>query len=273
MKVEKPFSGGFFESRFVIFALAFIFASCPTTYSIFSNFVVAEKDLLELQYPNQLGPYGITYVNNQENTSKQGFLYNTEASSGGGHPQFNQDISGKYSNPKHGISSFDIPQGWFGSESMNGNSGIILTMHPGTSEEFFSIIDSPENKETVPIMSLVVQDKSELRDRQTSSGSSSSSLSTNCTELNPNSTATIDGDPFNVSTMKCSTTDSNPIPGIDFGNTEITKAYKHETPKTIYVLQLILSTEYSPNKTVDDLDITKFTPIVDSAAKTLKIIK
>ncbi len=72
--------------------------------------------------------------------------------------------------------------------------------------------------------------------------------------------------------MKCSTTDSNPIPGIDFGNTEITKVFKYETPKTIYALQLILSTEYSPNKSEDDLDITRFTPIIDKAVETLKII-
>ncbi|HSA74668.1 MAG TPA: hypothetical protein VLE21_00595 [Candidatus Nitrosocosmicus sp.] len=190
-------------------------------------------------------------------------------------PQFRQDISGKYTNPAYGITGFEIPPGWFATESMNGDNGIILTMLPGTTEEFFTKLNSLSNNETLPIMNLVVQDKKDLRERQLSSsmsGTGPSSFSTTCTELTSNSTSTISGKQFQISTMKCSTADEAPISdGIDFGNDEITKAYKYESPTKIYVLQLILSSDYSSNKMVNETYLSKFQPVLDNAIQTLNI--
>ena len=189
--------------------------------------------------------------------------------------QFRQDISGKYTNPSYGITEFEIPPGWFATESMNGDNGIILTMLPGTTEEFFTKLNSLSNNETLPIMNLVVQDKEDLRERQLSSsmsGTGPSSSSGTCTELASNSTSTINGKQFQISTMKCSTTDEAPIPdGIDFGHNEITKAYKFDSPTKMYVLQLVLSSDYSSNKMVNDAYLSKFQPVIDNAIQTLAI--
>jgi hypothetical protein len=204
-------------------------------------------------------------VSNNNNSSIDTFTDNSE---------FRQDISGKYITPKYGITGFEIPTGWFATDSMNGDNGIILTMLPGTTEEFFTKLNSLSSNETLPVMNLVVQDKEDLRERQMSSSlsnSGSSSFSTECTELTSNSTSTINDKQFQISTMKCSTADKAPIPeGIDFGHDEITKSYKYDSPTTIYVLQLVLSSEYSSNKMVNDAYLSKFQPVIDNAIETLK---
>lgn len=189
--------------------------------------------------------------------------------------EFKKDITGKYTNPKYGIIDFEIPSGWFATESMNGDNGIVLTMLPGTTEEFFTKLNSLSNNETLPVMNLIVQDREDLRERQMSSSlynTESSSISTECTELASNSTTTINDKHFQISTMKCSTADKAPIgEGIDFGHDEITKSYKYDSPATIYVLQLLLSSDYSSNKIVNDAYLSKFQPVIDDAIQTLKI--
>ncbi|CAN5889620.1 hypothetical protein BH23THE1_BH23THE1_19580 [soil metagenome] len=72
--------------------------------------------------------------------------------------------------------------------------------------------------------------------------------------------------------MKCSTTDKEPIPeGINFGHDEVTESYKYDSPTTIYVLQMVLSSDFSSNKMVNDVYLSKFQPIIDNAIQTLKI--
>ena len=72
--------------------------------------------------------------------------------------------------------------------------------------------------------------------------------------------------------MKCSTSDKNPIAeGIDFGHDEITKSYKYDSPTTVYVLQLVLSSEYSSNKIINESYLSKFEPVIDDAIQTLRI--
>ena len=99
-----------------------------------------------------------------------------------------------------------------------------------------------------------------------------SSFSTKCKELTSNSTSTINDKQFQISTMKCSTADKEPIAeGIDFGHDEIIKSYKYDSPTTIYALQLVLSSEYSSNKMVNDAYLSKFQPSLDDVIQTLKI--
>ena len=225
----------------------------------------------------------IISTNNQdeESFSKNSFANpnvgsnsNNTASTGSGTPDFRQDLSGKYTNPKYGISEFEIPTGWYATESMNGDNGIILTILPSTTQEFFTDLNSLSNNETLPIINLVVQDKEDLKERQSAAFADSgpSSLSTKCTELNPNSTSTINEKQFQISTMKCLTADKEPIPGgIDFGHNEITKSYKFDTLTKIYVLQLVLSSEYSSDKIVNEAYLSKFQPILDDTIQTLRI--
>ena len=203
-------------------------------------------------------------VNNNRNSSINTFTDPSE---------FRQDICGKYTNPKFGITEFEIPPDWFATESMNGDKGIILTMLPGTTEEFFTKLNSLPNNETLPIMNLVVQDKGDLRERQMSSSlSGPSSFSSQCTELTSNSTSTINDKLFQIATMKCSTSDKTPIAeGIDFGHDDITKSYKYDSPTTMYILQLILSSDYSSNKMINESYLSKFEPVIDNAIQTLRI--
>ena len=208
--------------------------------------------------------YASPDVNNNSNSSINTFTDPSE---------FRQDTSGKYTNPKYGITEFEIPIGWFATESMNGDKGIILTILPGTTEEFFTKLNSLPNNETLPIMNLVVQDKGDFRERQMSSSlSGPSSFSSECTELTSNLTSTINDKLFQIATMKCSTSDKTPIAeGIDFGHDDITKSYKYDSPTTMYILQLILSSDYSSNKMINESYLSKFEPVIDNAIQTLRI--
>jgi hypothetical protein len=105
-----------------------------------------------------------------------------------------------------------------------------------------------------------------------------SSSQMQCTELQPNSTSTIDSKVFDVSTMKCTTGDQQNdeqeeqlgIP--DFSSTEVFKRYEYESPNRIYTMQLILSSDRSPqNKESNVSDIERFAPIIDKAIQTLKL--
>jgi hypothetical protein len=211
-------------------------------------------------------PTPSTTVSTGGNSNNSTFTENSE---------FRKDITGKYTNPKYGITDFEIPSGWFATESMNGDNGIVLTMLPATTEEFFTKLNSLSNNETLPVMNLIVQDREDLRERQMSSSlynTESPSFSTECTELASNLTTTINDKQFQISTMKCSKADKAPIGGgIDFGHDEITKSYKYDSPTTMYILQLLLSSDYSSNEIVNDAYLYKFQPVIDDAIQTLKV--
>jgi hypothetical protein len=105
-----------------------------------------------------------------------------------------------------------------------------------------------------------------------------SSLSIQCTELQPNSTSTIDNKVFNVSTMKCTRGDQQSkgqeeqlgIP--DFSSNEVFKRYEYESTSKIYALQLTLSSDKSPQNAESNIsDVERFAPIIDKAIQTLKL--
>jgi hypothetical protein len=186
------------------------------------------------------------------------------------------DITGQYSNPTYGIISFEIPVGWYASEGMFGDKGISISMHPGTSDELLQGLTSGQVNETIPIMLLAVVDKAERQLRM--QNAPASSLSMQCTELQPNSTSTIDGKVFDISTLKCTTGNQQSegqeeqlgIP--DFSSTEVFKRYEYESPSRIYALQLTLSSDRSPqNAEINISDIERFEPIIDRAIQSLKL--
>lgn len=270
----------------IIFIFFGVFVTGATVCNVDNTLSFARYDTMEPTYPIKLGEHYQPKIMLISNQVKPSFFKissdDPAASSNNGsintftdNSEFRQDISGKYVNPKYGITEFEIPPGWFATESMNGDNGIILTMLPGTTEEFFTKLNTLSYNETLPVMNLVVQDKEDLRERQISpslSGTEPSSLSTECTELASNSTSIINDKQFQISTMKCSTTDKEPIAdGIDFGYDEVTKSYKYDSPTTIYVLQLVLSSDFSSNKMVNDVYLSKFQLVIDNAIQTLKI--
>ena len=115
------------------------------------------------------------------------------------------DITGQYSNPTYGIINFEIPAGWYASEGMFGDQGIAISMHPETSDELMQRLSTGQVNDTIPVMLLAVVDKAERQLRM--QNAPASSLSMQCTELQPNSTSTIEGKVFNLSTMNCTTGD------------------------------------------------------------------
>ncbi|CAN5871010.1 hypothetical protein BH23THE1_BH23THE1_27580 [soil metagenome] len=276
-----------FKSYHIVFIFFGVFMTGTTVYNADNTLSFARCDAMECTYQTKLvEPYQLKVmsISNQVEPSffkissanpTTGSDSNSSINTYADNSEFRKDISGKYTNPKYGITEFEIPPGWFATESMNGDNGIIITIHPGTTEEFFTKLNFLSGNETLPVMSLVVQDKEDLREQQMSSslyGTGSSSFSTECTELASNSTATINDKKFQISTMKCSTADKESTPdGIDFGHDEITKSFKYDSPTTMYVLQLILSSEYSSNKMVNDAYLSKFQPVIDNAIETLKI--
>lgn len=245
-----------------VFMIGITICNADNTFSFASYFVMGSTSQVEPSF------FKISSDNSAViTTNKSSINILTDTS------QFNQDVSGKYANPIYGITELEIPSGWFATESMNGDRGFILTMLPATKEEFFTKLNSLSNNETLPIMNLVVQYKEDLKERQMSSSlSGPSSFSTTCTELSPNSTATISNKLFQITTMKCSTTDKNLVAeGIDFGHDEITKSYKYDSPTAMYVLQLVLSSEYSSNGMINESYLSKFEPVLDNAIQTLRI--
>ena len=89
------------------------------------------------------------------------------------------------------------------------------------------------------------------------------------------STAEIDGKQFKVSTMECKSfvksnenTTLNPQDSI---STDVIKKYEYETPDTTFSVELTLPTQdyYSPVH--KNVDITKFTPILEAVAGSLKV--
>jgi hypothetical protein len=186
------------------------------------------------------------------------------------------DITGRYSNPTYGINNLEIPAGWYASEGMFGENGIAISMHPGTSDELLQRLSTGQVNETIPVMLLAIVDKAERQLRM--QNGPASSLSMQCTELQANSTSTIDSKVFNVSTMKCTTGDQQSeeqeeqlgIP--DFSSTEVFKRYEYESPSKIYALQLTLSSDKSPQNTELNLsDVETFGPIIDKATQTLEL--
>jgi len=274
-------------SYYVIFIFFGVFVTGITVFNADNILSFARQDTMDSTYQVKLGEsyepkiLSINYqvepafskISSVNPTSNSGS--NSSINTFRDNLEFRQDISGKYTNPNYGITEFEIPTGWFATESMNGDNGIILTMLPGTTEEFFTKLNSLSNNETLPVMNLIVQDREDLRERQVTSSlydSESSSFSTECTELTSNSTTTINDKQFQISTMKCSTADKAPIvEGINFGHDEIIKSYKYDSPATMYILQLLLSSDYSSNKIVNDAYLSKFQPVIDDAIQTLKV--
>jgi len=191
-----------------------------------------------------------------------------------------KDLGGHYSNLKFGIVDFVIPSGWFASENLEGEKLISVDMQQGTAKERLDKLTQEPidlNSSTItPKITLISYDKEESKqaDLLVEKFSPGNIIKT-CNSLESNSTAEIDGKPFKVTTMECKSfvksnenAAQNPQDSI---STDIIKKYEYETPDTTFSVELILPTQdyYSPvHKKVE---ITKYTPILEPAASSLKL--
>jgi hypothetical protein len=191
-----------------------------------------------------------------------------------------KDLSGHYSNLKFGIVDFVIPSGWFASENIEGEKLISVDIQEGTTKERLDkLVNEPIdlNSSTItPKITLTSYDKEESKqaDLLLEKFSAGSIIKT-CNNLESNSTAEIDGKPFKVSTMECKSyaksdesATQNPQDSI---STDVIKKYEYETPDTTFSVELTLPTQDYYSTVHKSVDITKYTPILEPAASSLKL--
>lgn len=207
---------------------------------------------------------------------------------GSSEEQFATDVSGHYNNSAYGILDFVLPSGWYGSEKQwSGDKSISLDMHPGTEAEYMDRLMTPPSSDAnneddiITTMTLESNDKAQLQYTQSLLDEMSQVSDTGdvgeCETLNgttrllePNSTATIGGKLFNITTTECTySSDESRTRTI-----EVLKTYRHESPERVYSLQLKAfkdSSNVSQDTPPSAIDIKKYTPIIDTAVRTLKI--
>lgn len=161
-------------------------------------------------------------------------------------------------------------------------------MHAGTEAEYTdrlltpTSVDGNDVNDTIPKMSLESTDKAQLQYTQSlleemspmpetgTAASQCMSLDGSIRYLEPNSTDTINGKPFDVSTMECTYSS-------DLSRTIVVfKTYRHESPERIYSLQLeVFKDMFTDNQNLQNLqnaiDIKKYSPILDNAVHTLRV--
>jgi hypothetical protein len=199
--------------------------------------------------------------------------------------QFATDINGHYNNSRYGILDFVIPSGWYGSEKQwSGDKSISLDMHPGTEAEYMEKLMSPPSEEgneeddIITTMTLESNDKAQLQYTQsllgeiseTGDSSQCESLDGTTRFLEPNSTSTISGKVFDISTTECTYSSDE----LGTSTTEVLKTYKHESPERVYSLQLKAfkdSFNVNQDSLQNTVDIKKYAPLIDAAIQTLRI--
>ena len=191
-----------------------------------------------------------------------------------------KDLSGHYSNIKFGIVDFVIPSGWFASENIEGERMLSVDVQQGTAKERLDKLTHEPldlNSSTItPKIILTSYDKKESKqaDLLVEKFSPGNIINT-CNNLESNSTAEIDGKQFKVSTMECKSlvkSNENAIEAPqDSISTDVIKKYEYETPDTTFSVELTLPTQdyYSPVH--KNVDITKYTPILEAVAGSLKL--
>lgn len=297
--------------------IIFLNFSMKTTFfgfddNAFVTTVYAQSDLSSLS-PEEIREQAKDFLStlmelrNQSTTNEFSVDESIDNSSAGGTDlvtqEFAKDVSGSYSNPSYGILDFVIPSGWYGSEKQwSGDKSISLDMQQETETEHLDRLLSPSsrgsNGENDPTMTLESNDKAELQYSQSLLGEESPvaevALADQCKSLDgsirflePNSTVTIDGKTFNVSTMECKW-QTNYGSEMELGNlndsfsnstgrgssTEVSKIFRYESPERFYSLQLKVSKDtYGDGRDISQnaIDIKKYEPIIDAAVQTLKI--
>jgi hypothetical protein len=202
--------------------------------------------------------------------------------------QFATDVSGHYNNSAYGILDFVLPAGWYGSEKQwSGDSSISLDMHPGTEAEYMDRLMTPpsaggnDGDDIFTTMTLESKDKAQIKYTQslldeispiseTGDSEECEILDGNTRLLQPNSTATIGGKLFNITTTECTYSSDESRTK----TTEVLKTYEHESPERMYSLKLKAykdSFNVNQNSPPTTIDIKKYAPIIDSAVQTLKV--
>jgi hypothetical protein len=151
-----------------------------------------------------------------------------------------------------GILDFVLPSGWYGSEKQwLGDKSISLGVHPGTEAEYMDRLMTPPSTDAnneddiITTMTLESNDKAQLQYTQslldemsqvsdTGDAGECETLNGTTRLLERNSTATIGGKLFNITTTECTYSSEESRTR----TIEVLKTYRHESPERVYSLQL-----------------------------------
>jgi hypothetical protein len=192
-----------------------------------------------------------------------------------------KDVSGHYSNPAFGIEDIVFPEGWHGRQIPTG-IGLIASVRPGNQsgdvgDLFGGGGTNPASASIQPLMLLQVLNNSAI----SKLGLPEFSISKDCKELAANSTSIIDGKTFHVSTLECPFSSASAdlgfnvsaaAPSKEFNVKGIgqSKIYEYKTTDRTYRLALLVSSPLF-GSSQEKPDNTKYIPLVDATAKSLKL--
>lgn len=192
-----------------------------------------------------------------------------------------KDLSGHYSNLKFGIVDFAIPAGWFASENFEGEKLLFVDIQQGTAKERLDKLTREpldlNSSIITPKISLTSYDKeaSKQADLLLEKYVGGSGIIKTCNNVESNTTAEIDGKPFKVITIECKrfvksneNATNNPQDSI---STDVIKKYEYETPDTIFSVELTLPTQDYYSTVHKNVDITEYSPLLESMAGSLKL--
>lgn len=203
-----------------------------------------------------------------------------------------KDISGHYSNPTFGIDDVVFPGGWHG-RAIETEFGLLVNVHPGNESQYLRNLLNRENPVINPVILVQSLNNSIIHKLSLPNFS----ISKNCKELAANSTSVVNGKTFHVYTIECpfsklfsgvstnkqsgassnlggNNTITTPPKNFNINGVGQTKVYEYKTPARTYRLMLVASSPLfsSAQPTANQKpDISKYVPVMDATAKTLKI--
>jgi hypothetical protein len=201
-----------------------------------------------------------------------------------------KDISGHYSNPTFGIDDVAFPGGWHG-RAIETEFGLLVNMHPGNESQYLRNLLNRENPVINPVILVQSLNNSVINKLSLPNFS----ISKNCKELAANSTSILSGKTFHVYTIECPfskllsgvSTNNQSGASSNSGNASTTlpknfningvgqtKVYEYKTPARTYRLMLVVSSPLFSSvqpTAIQKPDISKYVPVIDATAKTLKI--
>jgi hypothetical protein len=238
---------------------------------------------------------GLRHVYAQNHTNGGVVLNNTNKQM---IPKFLQslmkDISGHYSNPSFGIEDIVFPDGWHG-HALVTQFGLLISMHQGNESQYLKDFQNHQTSKNVikSIIILTVTNNSAINELHLPQFA----VSEFCKQLTANSTSTLNGKSFQAYTVECPFSSLNTLMGNKTGTASSSssissggthedlntkgvgqfKVFEHKTTDRTFRLMLLVTNPLFTSSVSSSIpaqekpDITKYVPLIDTTANTLKI--
>ena len=216
----------------------------------------------------------VTNLSSSSSSSSDSFNDNSTFNDNTNVGEGKKDISGHYSNIDLGIIDFVIPQGWYGSEAFDADKLLEVNLQQGTNQERLDKLMSVDTLNSTEVTPQIIVSSSDKKQNEQVMAVLGPSMRV-CTSVEPNSTSTIDGKIFRVSTMECklyadsaNNQQANSNTSLE---TNLVKKYEYDTPNTLYGVELVLPTQEYGSSIFKTVDINKYTPVLDVVINSLKL--